>query len=215
MTRHDHSRDDTTLLMSLEERSKASSKQSMFAMRLSLWIGFLMLIMKIYAYLITGSAAILSDAAEPTGNAVAAMNLLRLAQITDNEEWKTMAEHTFRCFGSHLQQVPEVAPQMLVGLLWNLSTPKEVIVAGDKTSSDTKAIVKEINSHFIPNKILLLADNGEAQQKLQRFLPFMEGVKTINGNAAAYICEHYACQLPTSDRTVIKDLLTKKPAQPK
>ena len=64
MTRHDHSHDDTALLMSLEERSKAYSKQSMFAMRLSLWIGFLMLIMKIYAYLITGSAAILSDAAE-------------------------------------------------------------------------------------------------------------------------------------------------------
>ncbi len=35
-----------------------------FAMGLSLGIGFLMLILKIYAFVITGSAAILSDAAE-------------------------------------------------------------------------------------------------------------------------------------------------------
>ena len=35
-----------------------------FAMRLSLGVGFLMLILKIYASVITGSAAILSDAAE-------------------------------------------------------------------------------------------------------------------------------------------------------
>ncbi len=35
-----------------------------FAMRLSLGVGFLVLILKIYASVITGSAAILSDAAE-------------------------------------------------------------------------------------------------------------------------------------------------------
>jgi cation diffusion facilitator family transporter len=48
----------------VEERLTKSAVQSIFAMRLSLWIGFLMLVMKIYAYLITGSTAILSDAAE-------------------------------------------------------------------------------------------------------------------------------------------------------
>lgn len=44
--------------------SKNDVKQMMFAMRLSLGIGFFMLLIKIYAYAITGSAAILSDAAE-------------------------------------------------------------------------------------------------------------------------------------------------------
>jgi cation diffusion facilitator family transporter len=44
--------------------SENEIRQMAFAMRWSLAIGFLMLLMKTYAYYITGSAAILSDAAE-------------------------------------------------------------------------------------------------------------------------------------------------------
>jgi uncharacterized protein YyaL (SSP411 family) len=155
------------------------------------------------------------DAAEPTGNSIAALNLLRLGHITDNKEWKSMAERTFRCFGSRVQQAPEVLPQMLVALLWDLSIPKEIIVAGNTESGDTKEIIREIHSHFIPNKILLLADGGQGQQKLQKFLPFMEGMKPIDGKATAYICENYACQLPASDRSVIAKQLMKKKPEPK
>ncbi len=43
------------------EEVNANSK---FAMKISLVVGVLMLVMKVYAYLVTGSAAILSDAAE-------------------------------------------------------------------------------------------------------------------------------------------------------
>jgi cation diffusion facilitator family transporter len=44
--------------------TEADTKHMGTAIRLSLGIGFLMLVMKLYAFLITGSAAILSDAAE-------------------------------------------------------------------------------------------------------------------------------------------------------
>jgi cation diffusion facilitator family transporter len=44
--------------------SGSDVKQMSLAMRLSLGVGFIMLVMKLYAYAITGSAAILSDAAE-------------------------------------------------------------------------------------------------------------------------------------------------------
>src|SRR5260221_11482139 len=42
-----------------------------YAMRLSLLIGFFMLIIKVYAYAITGSTAILSDAAESVVHVIA------------------------------------------------------------------------------------------------------------------------------------------------
>lgn len=44
--------------------SAVDKRQMTRAMRLSLGVGFFMLVMKMYAYVITGSAAILSDAAE-------------------------------------------------------------------------------------------------------------------------------------------------------
>ena len=52
-----HVNSDKEILTDSEQHLK-------FAMRLSLGVGFLMLILKIYASAITGSAAILSDAAE-------------------------------------------------------------------------------------------------------------------------------------------------------
>lgn len=50
--------------MSLAARTEADRRASTFAMRLSLAIGVLMLVLKTSAYFLTGSAAILSDAAE-------------------------------------------------------------------------------------------------------------------------------------------------------
>jgi cation diffusion facilitator family transporter len=56
---------------SVLEHLQQSREQQRFAIRLSFLIGFLMLIGKGYAYLITGSAAILSDAAESVVHVIA------------------------------------------------------------------------------------------------------------------------------------------------
>ena len=56
---------------SIIEKLEASRAQQRLAIRLSLIVGFLMLFGKSYAYFITGSAAILSDAAESVVHVVA------------------------------------------------------------------------------------------------------------------------------------------------
>jgi cation diffusion facilitator family transporter len=57
--------------MNVAVKSAADRKAMNFAMNLSLGIGILMFIMKVGAYLLTGSAAILSDAAESVVHVVA------------------------------------------------------------------------------------------------------------------------------------------------
>jgi uncharacterized protein YyaL (SSP411 family) len=147
------------------------------------------------------------DGAEPTGNSIAALNLFRLAQITDNKEWRSVAEKTVAAFGAKLQRMPEAAPQMLAAADWNLSTPKEIVIAGKFEASDTKMMLQEIHAHFLPYKIVIFADGGDGQKRLASFLPFIEGMRMIDGKATAYICENYACQLPTSDLSAIAKLL--------
>ncbi len=51
-------------LLDSPERDERALRDTRTAMRWSLWVGFFMFASKVYAYLITGSAAILSDAAE-------------------------------------------------------------------------------------------------------------------------------------------------------
>jgi uncharacterized protein YyaL (SSP411 family) len=38
---------------------------------------------------------------------------------------------------------------------------------------------------------------------LIQYLPFLKTVKRLNGKATAYVCENYACKLPTTDVAVM------------
>ncbi len=147
------------------------------------------------------------DGAEPTGNSIAALNLLRLAQMTDNDDWHQKGAKTIVTFGERLQQYPSIMPQMLAALDFQLDKPKQIIIAGAPEAMDTQKMLREIHSRYLPNKIILLADGGEGQKRLSKYLPFIASVSMQNGKATAYICENYVCKLPTADVAVMAGLL--------
>jgi len=78
-----HATAAVTILAPDERRrqNRSDRKALSFAMTLSLAIGLLMFVMKVGAYLLTGSAAILSDAAE-SGGACGCGHLRRLQPQT-------------------------------------------------------------------------------------------------------------------------------------
>jgi uncharacterized protein YyaL (SSP411 family) len=148
------------------------------------------------------------DGAEPAGNSIAALNLLRLALIMDNQKWQSMAERTLKAFGNRLIETPEALPQMLTALCWHLSAPKEIILAGDCTSASTRTMLEELHRHFIPNKIVLLVDQN-TKGKLASFLPFIRDINVGEIETIAYVCRNYTCQLPTRDLDRFRELLEK------
>ena len=147
------------------------------------------------------------DGAEPSGNSIAILNLLRLSQMTDNEKWREIADKSLAYFGERIKQFPHAMPQFLAAVDFSLSKPKQIIIAGSADAPHTKELLKEVHSRFIPNKIILLADGKSGQKILASYIPFIESVKMIDGKSTAYICENYACKLPTSDVKVVAELL--------
>ncbi len=150
------------------------------------------------------------DGAEPSANSIAVLNLLRLSQMLDKKDWWEMAEKTLRLFSSRLQSIPHAMPQMLVAVDFSLDKPKQIIIAGKPDAPDTRAMLRAVHERFIPNKILLLADESERQDYLSPFLPFVKSMTMLDGKATAYVCENYACQLPTTKTEVMVKLLEKK-----
>ncbi len=71
------------------------------------------------------------DGAEPSGNAVALLDLLRLAHFTDHADYRETAERTLRALGSKIAQQAVAVPQMLVGLDYYLAPRREVVIAGE------------------------------------------------------------------------------------
>jgi uncharacterized protein YyaL (SSP411 family) len=151
------------------------------------------------------------DGAEPSPNSVAAMNLLRLSQMTDRNEWRDEAEATFAALAARLTQPGASVPQLAVALDFSLSKPKQIVVAGAPGAADTRALLRLVHDRFIPNKILLLADGGAGQTEIARWLPVVADMSRRDGRATIYICENYLCRLPTADPATAARLLDARP----
>jgi uncharacterized protein YyaL (SSP411 family) len=149
------------------------------------------------------------DGAEPAPNSTAAMNLLRLSQFTDRADWRDKAQRTISAFASQLQANPEAVPALASAFDFRLAQSKQILIAGDPMFPDTRELLAQVNTRFLPNKILLLADGGAGQQQLARWLPFIAGAHRIKDHATAYICENYVCKLPTTDPRMVAQLLDK------
>ena len=151
-----------------------------------------------------------SDNVEPSASSVATLNLLRLAQFTARKDFQESAENTLKLYVSQMNEQPRSLPQMMVALNFALTQPCQIIIAGDKKSAETQRLIKEVNSSFIPNKILMLLDQTPSDQILQKHLPFLQKIVPIKNKPTVYVCSNYDCELPTNDPVVLRQILDRK-----
>jgi uncharacterized protein YyaL (SSP411 family) len=138
------------------------------------------------------------DGAEPSGNSIAAMNLLRLAQCTGQDELRQCAARVFECFAATLNNAPGALPAMLAALGFQRAKVRQIVIAGASGAADTRALLAVVRRKFLPYKIVLLADRDETRDRLSRLHPAIAGMTPVEGRAAAYVCEDYACRLPVT-----------------
>jgi uncharacterized protein YyaL (SSP411 family) len=138
------------------------------------------------------------DGAEPSGNSVAALVLLRLASICDRNDFKAVAEKTLRLFAERLQQLPQGMPHMLIALNFYLEEPKRVALIGDVASAKTHQLLRAAHSVYQPRKVVLGAEG-----------PVEAFAKTLpkKDDPVVYLCTGTACQPPTSDPEKLKTML--------
>ncbi len=150
------------------------------------------------------------DGVEPSPSSVAAMNLLRIWQITDGQAWKQKADKTVAAFSGILEKQPESVPSMASAFDYSLAKHKQVVIVGRPGADDTRSLLGLVWQRYMPNHILMLADGGEEQQELAKFLSVVSTMRMKNGKATAYVCENYMCNLPTADATVVARLLDRR-----
>jgi uncharacterized protein YyaL (SSP411 family) len=149
-----------------------------------------------------------NDGAEPAASSIAAINLLRLAQIRDNEEWQERAGKTIEAFHATVSSFPSAMPQLLVALDYSLSKPRQVVIAGKIDAPGTQALLAEVQRHFLPNTIVLLADGSEDQRYLGEKVEAIRAMSPIDGKPGAYVCEDFTCKAPVTDPQALRELLS-------
>jgi uncharacterized protein YyaL (SSP411 family) len=147
------------------------------------------------------------DGAEPSGNSVAAINLLRLARFTNRTTFRESAERTLAAFASRLAATPAALPQMLAACEWLLGEPREIVLVGDPGDAGTQALLRTLHSRFVPNRVVMLVDSPETRRALAASIPSIEFMEKVEGRASAYVCRNYTCQLPVAEAAKFAELI--------
>jgi len=138
------------------------------------------------------------DGAEPSGNSVAVLGLLRLGKITGREDFTQAAEKTLQLFAERLARLPQAVPFMLHALDFSLHEPARVVLAGPTGKPSAEALLHAAHSVYAPSKVVFgIAGPVES---FARSLPASE-------EPVAYVCTGTACQAPTSDPAKLRQLL--------
>lgn len=138
------------------------------------------------------------DGAEPSGNSVATLALLKLAAITGRSDLCDAAEQTLQLFAPRLAKLPQAVPYLLTALDFYLSEPHRAVIAGPVESASTQKLLHAAHQVFQPNKVVL--GNRGPVEAFARTLPTKDG-------ATAYVCTGQSCQAPTSDPAQIQQHL--------
>jgi uncharacterized protein YyaL (SSP411 family) len=147
------------------------------------------------------------DGAEPSGNSVALLDLVRLAHLTDRDEYRQAAVRTLDALMPKMSSQPVAVPQMLVALDYSLAAKREVVIAGDSNAEPTRALLAELRSRFLPYTVTLLVDSDATRERLTRIFAAAGIMRQLDGQPTAYVCENYACRLPTTDVSKFAELL--------
>jgi uncharacterized protein len=150
-----------------------------------------------------------NDGAEPAASSIAALNLLRLSQFRDDKGMADRARKTIGAFATTLSHFPSAMPQMLVSLDYSSSKPCQIVIAGKKNAPETRGLLREVNRHFLPKTVLVLADGAEGQKYLGEKNEAIRAMSPIDAKTAAYVCENFTCKAPVTDPKALSELLTK------
>jgi uncharacterized protein len=138
------------------------------------------------------------DAAEPSGNSVASLALLKLAKITDRKDLLEKAEKTLLLFAKNMQNGPQGVPYMISALDYLLQEPHRLVVAGDASQPAGQKLLAAAHSVFQPNKVIL-GTAGPVEE-------FAKGLEPDKG-VVAFLCTGTFCHPPTDDPKKVAMLL--------
>ena len=136
----------------------------------------------------------LEDSPIPSGSSAAAFGLLRLALLSGNGGYERHALGVLRLTYPLAIRYPTAFGHLLQAADFYLARVSEVALLGP--ADGVTELLRAVHSAYRPHVVLA---GGEPDG-----VPLLEGREPVDGRAAAYVCEHFACQAPvtTADELV-------------
>ncbi|HUT82581.1 MAG TPA: thioredoxin domain-containing protein [Candidatus Bathyarchaeia archaeon] len=150
------------------------------------------------------------DGAIPSGNSIAALNLLKISRITSDIALEDKVSQINKAFSTIVEQSLFAHAMFLTSLEYVYGSSFEVVIVGNAESKDSLVMISALRKEFIPNKIVLFLPMNETHPEISNVTDFVKFKSSIDERATAHVCINKFCKFPTNDISKMLELLNIK-----
>lgn len=150
------------------------------------------------------------DGAVPSGNSVAALVLAKLSRITGQKRFEERSQKLWQFMTPQVLREPSQFTQALIAFDFWGTPGEEIVIAADLAEPGWKDFKKEIDSRFLPNKIVILNSGGMPDIKKIVSADLLKDKGKIGSKTAVYVCRDYACQKPVTEVSEFVKILDRR-----
>jgi len=140
------------------------------------------------------------DLAIPSGNSIAAYNLLRLFHIVQNKDYLQKAEQIIKAASTPAVKNPFGFGQLLVTMSTYLKkNPVEIVIIQKPTSEVPHKMSEWLTKQYLADGISVIINDIAELEKLQKYPMFTGRTANFDNEKkaeVAYVCKNFACSLP-------------------
>jgi uncharacterized protein YyaL (SSP411 family) len=144
----------------------------------------------------------LQDNAVPSGGAMAATALLRLAALSGEARYREAAERSLATVAPYLARYPTAFAQWLCALELAVAGITEVALVGDPADEATTRLRAVVERGYHPFRVLAVAGDPRAS-----VVPLLAGRFALHGRPTAFVCRDFACRQPVHEPEALAALL--------
>ncbi|MEX0332399.1 MAG: thioredoxin domain-containing protein [Puniceicoccaceae bacterium] len=152
-----------------------------------------------------------ADGAIPSGNSVAALNLIRLYRMTGNTSYEEHSQKLLEAISGNLNEGSTSYCQLMCAVDFALGPSVEIVIAGEPGSEDVEDMLRVARTTYFPNKVLLFRPDTDEIPDIAELAPFTRYQESLDGKATVYVCRDFACQAPSTDPRFLRAELDNKP----
>ena len=148
----------------------------------------------------------LYDGALPSGNSMAAWDLIRLYHLTADSAWEETLKKQLAYFSKDCLQRPAAHAQFLIAFDFTVGPSQEIVISEGDKGEAPEIFRRLINTFFLPNKVLLWKGK-ESGYKIGTLAPLTKDQKALNNRTTVYVCRDRVCQRPLTEKEDVARIL--------
>ncbi|XP_017252409.1 uncharacterized protein LOC108222933 isoform X1 [Daucus carota subsp. sativus] len=159
------------------------------------------------------------DGAEPSGNSVSVINLVRLANMVTgdkSDQYKRTAEHLLAVFEKRLKDAAVAVPLMCCAAdMLSVPSRKQVVLVGSKLLPEFENMLAAAHASYEPNKTVIHIDPADMEEMdfwetNNADIALMGKNAFVSGKVVGLVCQNFTCSSPVTNPSDLEALLLEK-----